>query len=258
MAPLVALLDPAAAAAVRRTLPPHAPVLVRAASPAALDRLLERRPVEGLITDAAHLDPSALARVRAGWPELPVVVAVTPRADDGALLRRWQEAGATALLVGGVEDVIAGRVLVRHARVTARWRAMAALRRSARCESPLQERLWRQLLAEADALPPLALLARDHGLARETLSRQFGAGDAPTLKRAADAARLVFASQLLANPACRVPTAARLLGYAGAAHLRSAALRITGGPASALATLGPSGVLAAFLRSHSRPPQRET
>lgn len=258
MASLVALLDHTTAAAVRRTLPPGAPSLVRAASPAALRRLLDRRPIEGLIADAGRLEPPALIALRRDWPTLPVVLIVAPRADDGPVLRDWRLAGATALVVAGVDDAIVGRMLLRHAWVTARWRAFAAVRRAARCETALQARVWQQLLAEADALPALAVLSTELRLARETLSRQFAAGDAPTLKRAADAARVAFAAQLLANPACPVPVAARLLGYAGPAHLRTAALRVTGGPASALAALGPGGTLAAFLRGRSRPGLIET
>jgi len=258
MADLVALLDAPAATAVRRTLPPGAPALLRAASHAALLRLLERRPIEALITDAHRLDPDALCALRIAWPHLPIIVAVTPRADDGPVLRRWRTAGATALLVSGVDDAIAGQVVLRHAWVTARWRVLAGHARALRCETALQTQVWRQLIKEADALPALGVLAKEHGLARETLSRHFGAGDAPSLKRAADAARLLFAAQLLANPACPVPVAARLLGYAGAAHLRTVAMRITGQPASALAALGPTGVVSAFLQGRIRPAGRET
>lgn len=258
MASLVALLDHEAAAAIRRVLPPGAPALVRAASATALVRLLQRRPIEGIITAAGRMEPTMLGALRDAWPTLPVVVTVAPRADDGPVLRRWQQAGATALVVAGVDDAIAGLVLLRHAYVTARWRAFAAVRRLARCETPLQAAVWHRLLAEADAPPPTAILALDHRLARETLSRQFGAGDAPTLKRAADAARVAFAAQLLANPACPVPRAAALLGYAGAAHLRTAARRIAGVAATELAALGPAGVLSAFLRGRSRADAGET
>lgn len=256
MAVLVALLDQPAAAAVRRTLPPGSPQLIRAASLAALRRLLERRPLEGCITDPAHLDGAALAALRRDWPTLPIIVTVTPRAEDAARLRSWRQAGATALVAAGVEDALRGAVLLRHAYRTARWRALAELARAARCETALQHRIWQRLLAEADRPPPLAKLAADVDLARETLSRQFAAGDAPTLKRAADAARVVFAAQLLVNPACSVSVAARLLGFAGPAHLRTTARRITGGPVGELAALGAGGALAAFLRGHARVPER--
>lgn len=252
MAPLAVLLDAAATAVVRRSLPPDAPPLLRVSGAAALPRLLERRPVEGLVVGAAQFAPEALMRLRASWPALPVVVVLAPRADDGPLLRHWREAGAAALVVQGVDDAVAGAIVLRHALVAARWRALAAVARAARCETPLQRQVWRLLLARADAPPDATALAAASSLARATLSRQFASGASPNLKRASDAARVAFAAQLLANPAVTVPDAATLLGFAGPAHLRTTAQRIAGVPASALAGLGAAGVLSAFVRGRAR------
>jgi transcriptional regulator GlxA family with amidase domain len=97
-----------------------------------------------------------------------------------------------------------------------------------------------------------SVLARRLRISREHLSRQFGAGGAPNLKRVIDLTRIACAAQLLANPGYSIPTVVRLLHFTSAAHLASTARRIANVPSADLATLGPRGVLAAFVRGNTR------
>jgi AraC-like DNA-binding protein len=91
-------------------------------------------------------------------------------------------------------------------------------------------------------------LARALRVSREHLSRQFGAGGAPNLKRVIDLCRVVTAAQLLANPGYAVADAARLLGFASPSHLGGTARRVAGVGARELQGLTPGDLLTRFVR----------
>ena len=95
-------------------------------------------------------------------------------------------------------------------------------------------------------------LARRLAVSREHLSRQFGAGGAPTLKRVIDLTRIACAAQLLMNPGYSIPTVVRLLHFASSSHLSGTARRIANVSTSGLAALGPRGVLQVFARGNTR------
>jgi AraC-like DNA-binding protein len=108
------------------------------------------------------------------------------------------------------------------------------------------------LVREVERPVRTTLLARRLDVSREHLSRQFGAGGAPNLKRVIDLARIACAAQLLQNPAYRIAHVVRLLHFTSSSHLAGTARRITGAPPSALPELGPRGVLLAFARGKTR------
>ena len=89
-------------------------------------------------------------------------------------------------------------------------------------------------------------------VSREHLSREFGAGGAPNLKRLIDLARTACAADLLGNPGYTVGAVVRILGYASPSHLTSAARRVAGASAQELRSLGPGGVLQRFVRGRTR------
>jgi AraC-like DNA-binding protein len=89
-------------------------------------------------------------------------------------------------------------------------------------------------------------------MTREHLSRQFAAGGAPNLKRVIDLVRTACAADLLANPGYTVGNVARILAYASASHLAGAARRVAGASTQELRSLGPRGVLAAFIKGRTR------
>jgi AraC-like DNA-binding protein len=96
------------------------------------------------------------------------------------------------------------------------------------------------------------VLAKRLRISREHLSRQFGAGGAPNLKRVIDLTRVACAAQLLGNPGYSVPTVVRVLHFASPSHLANTARRIASVPSGGLGGLGPRGVLAAFVRGNTR------
>jgi AraC-like DNA-binding protein len=100
--------------------------------------------------------------------------------------------------------------------------------------------------------PRTATIAREFKLSREHLSRQFGAGGAPNLKRVADLLTVLAALQLLGNPAYGTPAVARLLGFATASHLQAVVRRITGLPVKTARGLTEREVLGKFLRVGAR------
>jgi len=87
---------------------------------------------------------------------------------------------------------------------------------------------------------------------REHLSREFGAGGAPNLKRVIDLARAACAADLLGNPGYSVQCVVRILGYASPSHLAGTARRVAGATPMELRELGPQGVLTRFLRGRTR------
>jgi transcriptional regulator GlxA family with amidase domain len=137
---------------------------------------------------------------------------------------------------------------------------MTALRRQAlsdaprllRLTEPLQQRAWDLLVADVERPMRTTTLARRLEVSREHLSRQFGAGGAPNLKRVIDLTRTACAAQLLQNPGYTIPAVVRLLHFTSSTHLQRTSRRIAGVPASELGKLGPKGVLGAFVRGKTR------
>lgn len=253
MAAVAALLTSRRAIqALRRGLPRPAHRAVICRNAAALRRLLSLRLVDAIVLAP---DPPALAdldRLRADYPALPVVAYAPFRPDDGALLVACRKVAVDAVLVEGVDDAVVGDLVARHSLSAARGRALADAPRLLRLRDPLQRSVWDRLLARVERPLRTAALARELGVSREHLSRQFGAGGAPNLKRVIDLTRVATAAQLLRNPGCRLASAVELLGFASARHLAGTSRRIAGVAPGELGALGPGGVLAAFVRGHTR------
>jgi len=154
--------------------------------------------------------------------------------------------------VEGVDDPVVGEMVARSSITAARRRALAEAPRMLRLTEPLQRAAWELLLQEVERPVRTTDLARRLQVSREHLSRQFGAGGAPNLKRVIDLTRIACAAQLLANPGYSIPTVVRVLHFASASHLSGTARRIANVPTSGLGGLGPRGVLAAFVRGNTR------
>jgi AraC-like DNA-binding protein len=253
VAVVAALLDSRAALlALRRSLPPGRPGVVACRTPAGLRRVLDAR-----LTDAVVLDPTVaaiadVAALRAGFPEIPVIAYAAFRPDDGELLLACREHGIAAVAVAGVDDPVVGDLVTRCSLTAARTRALADGPRMLRLTETLQREAWDVLVREVERPVRTTSLARRLRVSREHLSRQFGAGGAPNLKRVIDLARIACAAQLLRNPAYRISHAVRLLHFTSSSHLAGTTRRITGAPPSALPELGPRGVLLAFARGKTR------
>ncbi len=253
MAAIVALLESRAAVlALRRTLPRGGAGVVICRGPTALRRMLDTRLVDAIVlAPTAALLPE-LAELRGRLPGLPVVVYAAFRPDDGELLLACRRHDVAMVAVEGVDDPVVGEMVARSSVTAARRRALAEAPRMLRLTEPLQRAAWELLLQEVERPVRTTDLARRLRVSREHLSRQFGAGGAPNLKRVIDLTRVACAAQLLANPGYSIPTVVRVLHFASASHLSGTARRIANVPTSGLGGLGPRGVLAAFVRGNTR------
>jgi AraC-like DNA-binding protein len=213
--------------------------------------MLESRLVDAVVLALTPAILPELADLRARLPGVPVVVYAPFRPDDGELLLACRR-HAVPVAVEGVDDAVVGEMVSRASVTAERRRALADAPRLLRLTEPLQRSAWGVLLGEVERPLRTSELARRLEVSREHLSRQFGAGGAPNLKRVIDLTRIACAAQLLANPGYSIPTVVRLLHFASPSHLSGTARRIANVPSSGLGPLGPRGVLLAFARGNTR------
>jgi AraC-like DNA-binding protein len=214
--------------------------------------MLLGRLVDAVVLSPAGLALTELAELRSRLPGLPVVAYAAFRPDDGELLLACRKHAVAIVAVEGVDDAVVGDMVARVSLTAERKRALAEAPRMLRLTEPLQQAAWDVLLGEVERPIRTTELARRLSVSREHLSRQFGAGGAPNLKRVIDLTRVACAAQLLANPGYAIPTVVGLLHFASSSHLSGTARRIANVSTSGLGALGPRGVLAAFVRGNTR------
>ncbi|HWB41227.1 MAG TPA: hypothetical protein VG500_08215 [Gemmatimonadales bacterium] len=252
VAAIAALLESRTAlTALRRTLPRGGARLVNCRSPSGLRRVLESRLVDAVVLAPSAANLADLADLRNRLPGIPVVAYAPFRPDDGELLLACRR-HAVPVAVEGVDDPVVGDMVARASVTAERRRALADAPRLLRLTEPLQCSAWSLLLGEVERPVRTTDLARRLAVSREHLSRQFGAGGAPNLKRVIDLTRIACAAQLLANPGYSIPIVVRLLHFASSSHLSGTARRIANVATGGLGPLGPRGVLQAFVRGNTR------
>jgi AraC-like DNA-binding protein len=225
---IAALLDGRSArTALRRSLPRGCRV-VSCRSWAELDRALQHRLIDSIVLGTwAARRPEALL-LCARYQSIPLVVAGAVRAEDAEPVLQWDAMGAAQLLVEGVDDSAFGERIARVGATERRLPLRAELPRLLRLSEPLQRRVWDHLAASAGRPPRPLQLARTLGVSREHLSRQFGAGGAPNLKRVSDLLTVQVALELLGNQGHDLAAVTRLLEFASPSHLRTTVRRVTG------------------------------
>jgi AraC-like DNA-binding protein len=186
------------------------------------------------------------------YPSVAFLAITSFRAGDAPALARCAELEFADVLVEGVDDAVLRDLIVRRA-YTARFAAALeappvplALRSSLHLEA------WRFIVAAGGRPVRTSALASSLGLTREHLSRSFGAGSAPTLKRLIDLVRLLSAAELAKNPGYDVTDVARVLKFSSAAHLSLTAQRLIGRRASSLAAMRGVDVIERFIDERSR------
>ncbi len=234
-------------AALRRALPRADWRLFIARSPAHLATLLHRHRLEAIIIGHDAARGVVLDALRRDYPGMPLILYLTVRSDDAELLRRAHRERVAAIAVEGLDEPVLPRLVKRHSLTARRVADLLPLAERLDLTDELQRRAWSLILTAAPRGLDTASLARQLDVRRETLSRRFGAGAAPSLKRAIDAVRLVVAAQLLGNPGYRVADAARLLGFSSVSLLQQTARRTFGVSARAVATLDNERIAARLL-----------
>lgn len=252
MPAIAALLESRAAlTALRRTLPKGGGSVITCRSAAGLQRLLEKRLVDAVVLAPQPALLPQLSELRARLPFIPLVAYAPFRPDDGDLLLACRQT-VSSVAVEGVDDPIVGELVVRSSMTAERRRALADAPRMLRLTETLQRAAWNVLLGEVERPIRTGALATRLRISREHLSRQFGAGGAPNLKRVIDLTRVACAAQLLGNPGYTVPMVVRVLHFTSPSHLTNTARRIANVTSGGLGALGPRGVLAAFVRGNTR------
>ena len=243
----------AAGAALRRAVGRAQAKVVLCRSPAKFERALLEDLADAVVVDARL--PQALGvllRCRERWPRVPRFAYAAFRPDDGHLLLACVRDAAAMPIVEGVEDAVLADLVLPRTASAARNGALEQAPSVLRLEDELQRRAWMEVLRSVGGRMRVADIAAALRVSREHLSRQFGAGGAPNIKRVVDLARTATAAQLLANPGYSVRTVARILRFSSASHLSGAARRVAGVSAAELARIGPRGVLIAFARGRTR------
>lgn len=223
--------------ALRRALPARVARLISARSPRHLEVLLARHPVDAVVLGPEAARGRVLEALRRDYAALPLLLYLPVRSDDADLLLAAGRERVAALAVEGLDEPILPRIVRQHGLTARRAADLLPLAARLGLTDPLQREAWRLVVTEAPAGLGTAELARRLTLARETLSRRFAAGGAPSLKRAIDAVRLVAAGQLLGNAAYRVEDVARLLGFSSPSLLQRTARRTFGVAAREVARL---------------------
>jgi AraC-like DNA-binding protein len=209
------------------------------------------------LVDAALVDIGAspeadeAAALALEYPSVAFIGITTFRPSDGPAVARCAELDFADVLVEGVDGAVA-RDVVGARGFTGRF--ASALDRppeSLSLGSPLHLATWRFIVARAGRPIRTAALASSLGLTREHLSRSFGSGGAPTLKRLVDLVRLLSAAELAKNPGYDVADVARVLGFSSSAHLSLTAQRLIGRRASSLAAMRGVDVIERFTREQN-------
>lgn len=229
---------------------PRAAATVRLCrSLAAVERLLYQRLVDAVVIDVKSV-PAALD-LAARFPRIPMYGFSAFRPDDGALLDACRRQGF-GVLVEGVDNAVAGEWVAARAAQRVRRGALADAPRLLRLTDRLQLDVWDEVLRRVAVPTTTGQVAAALRVSREHLSRAFGAGGAPNLKRLIDLARIACAADLLGNPGYTVGAVVKVLGYASPSHLTAAARRVAGLSALELRGLGPGGVLGRFIKGRTR------
>lgn len=253
MAAIAALVDSRAAlGALRRSLPREPVPVVACRSPAGLERALSARLLEAIVLGPRAARRLELSSLRSRFPGIPVIAYGVFRSDDAGLLLAWHRLDFAAVAIEGVDDPVVGDLVMRHSVSARRRTALADAPRLLRLSEPLQRRTWDLMLTLPGRPPRTGSLAGALGLSREHLSRQFGAGGAPNLKRVVDLLTVLTALSLLSNPGYGVRTVAGFLAFATPSHLRAVVRRITGLAMEEARGLGEREVLGRFVRLSAR------
>jgi len=237
--------------ALRRGMPRRGVRVVNCRSVDHVELLLQRELVDAVVIDVLAGWADATFELTPRYPRIPFFAHSAFRPDDGVLVAACRRAGL-GVFVDGVDRHAAGEVVDARRASRVRIAALGDVPKLMRLDEPIQVRAWQEIFLRAGSRTTTTDLARTLRRSREYLSREFGAGGAPNLKRVIDLVRTVCAADLLANPGYSVDQVARVLRYSSASHFAGTTRRIAGCTPAELAKLGPRGVLLRFLKGRTR------
>ena len=191
---------------------------------------------------------AALARE---YPTVAFLAIASLRAAESSMLARCAELEFADLLVESVDEDVARELITRYAYSTRFGHALSPPPPELGLESALHRATWAYLVSHGGRPALTSAIAAALGVTREHLSRSFGTGHAPTLKRVIDLVRLLSAAELAKNPGYDVSDVARVLRYSSSTHLTSTAIRLIGRRATSLSALRGVDVLERFAREHA-------
>ena len=217
-----------------------------------VEAVLQRRLVDAVVVDVRNGASEETFGLLERYPRIPFFAMSAFRPDDAALIRGCRRAGLVGVFVEGVDNGAAGELIAANAASRRRREELSDAPRVLRLSEAIQLKAWEEVLARVGARTTTSDIARALRRTREHLSREFGAGGAPNLKRVIDLVRTAWAADLLGNPGYSVAAVATILKFASPSHLADCAERVAGVRPTQLVTLGPKGVLAKFVRGRMR------
>lgn len=254
-APLVAVYAPRerARAWVKRIAGKRLGRLALGRTPKEFAEFFRRDLVDAALVDVGAVDGSEQSAALAlEYPSIAFLAITSFRPADGPVLARCAELDFADVLVEGVDEGVVRDIVARRG-YSARF--ASALERppdSLSLASPLHLAAWRCIVASGGRPVRTSTLAATLGVTREHLSRSFGTGGAPTLKRLIDLVRLLSAAELAKNPGYDVADVARVLKFSSAGHLSLTAQRLIGRRASSLAAMRGVDVIDRFTKERVR------
>lgn len=240
--------------AIRRGVPSRGVKVMGVRTFGRLADVLRQSLVDAVVVDVRAVEVGALFALAQRFPAIPMFACSRFRPEDAPLIAECRDRGLRGVLVEGVDDSVAGEMIMARSATRGRRRALSDAPRLLRLTEPLQLKAWDEVIARVGEPTRTSDIASALHKTREHLSREFSAGGAPNLKRVIDLVHAAWAADLLANPGYDVRTVAQIMGYSTASHLASSVRRVAGVTPSELRRLGPAGVLRRFRRGrmHSR------
>lgn len=212
------------------------------------------------LVDAALVDvvgaeaDDEVAGLALEYPSVAFVGLTTLRPADAPGLARCVRLELADVLVEGVDDVAAPDLIARHGYSSRFAAALHTPPSVLALASALQLAAWRYIVAGGGRPIRTSTLAAALGLTREHLSRSFGSGGTPTLKRLIDLVRLLSAAELAKNPGYDVADVARVLKFSSSAHLSLTAQRLIGRRATSLAAMRGVDIIERFVQEQQASP----
>lgn len=238
--------------ALRRAMPRAIYPVMLGRSPAQLATLLHRHWFEAIVIGPEAARNMVLETLRRDYPAIPIILYLPVRSDDADLLLRAHRLRVAALALEDQDEPVLPRLVAQHGLTARRAADLLPLASPLDLTDDLQRRAWEAIISLAPLGLDTATLAARLRVRRETLSRRFAAGRAPSLKQAIDAVRLVAAAQLLGNPAYTVADVARLLHFSSVSLLQQTARRTFGVSARDVAQLDAARIAAALTAGAGR------